>query len=154
MHLAASAPPALPFPSPLAEGDRWVFAFEQEGGAVVYRQAVIAQVRTERELVLYIGPKRYPIPWTEVPAAFAHAERGTLRGGRFVPAGAPPPSASQSFPRLPPPDLAAPPLPPPVVAPPVAVAAEPALLPEAPPATSAAAVPPPSAPTPRGRRRG
>lgn len=82
-----------------------MFAFEQEGGAVVYRQAVIAQVRVEREVVLYIGPKRYPIPWTEVPAAFAHAERGTLRGGRFVPAGAPPPSASQSFPRLPPPEL-------------------------------------------------
>ena len=154
MHLATSTPPALPFPSPLAEGDRWVFAFEQEGGAVVYRQAVIAQVRAEREIVLYIGPKRYPVPWTEVPAAFAHAARGTLRGGRFISADTPPPSASQSFPRLPPPELDAPPLPPPVVAPPVAVAAEPALLPEAPPATPAAAVPPPSAPTPRGRRRG
>ena len=154
MHLAASAPPPLPFPSPLAEGDRWVFAFEQEGGAVVYRQAVIALVRPERELVLYVGPLRYAVPWTEVPAAFAHASRGTLRGGRFVSADAPGPSASQSFPRLPPPELDAPPLPPPVVAPPVAVEAEPASLPAAAPKLEPPAPPPVAPPlAPRGRRR-
>lgn len=114
-------PPPLPFPEPLQVGDRWIFAFEREGSEPVERQAVVALVRPQIEVVLYVGPQRYAIPWTEAPAAFAHATRGVLRAGRARPADAPPPTASASFPRLPPPEPEAPPKPAPVVAPPVPV---------------------------------
>lgn len=155
MHAARDSEPhpPLPFPEPLETGDRWVFSFEREGGATVERQGVIAHVRPGIEVVLYIGPRRHSIPWSEVPAAFAGASRGMIRSGRVVPAGAPPASASASFPRLPPrePDLA--PLPPPVVAEPVLVAAEPASLPEPPPPQPAPApAPAPAAPSERPRR--
>lgn len=148
------SPPPLEYPAAgLAPGERWVFTFEREGGDPVERQAVIALVRPGIEVVLYVGPRRYAVPWSEVPAAFAHATRGTIRRGRVRPPDAAPPTASASFPRLPPPAPEPPPMPPPTVEPPAAIsAAEPATEPPAPAAVEPAA---PAAPSPaEGRRRG
>jgi len=153
MQPAPDAPESLPFPEPLQVGDRWVFSFEREGGAAVERQAVIALVRPGIEVVLYVGPRRYAVPWSEVPAAFAHATRGVIRRGRVRPPDAAPPTASASFPRLPPPAPEPPPMPPPTVEPPAAIpAVEPAAEPPAPAAVEPAA---PAAPSQaEGRRRG
>lgn len=93
----------------LRTGERWVFAFEREGGVPVEQQAVIAHVRQGLEVILYVGPRRHAIPWSEVPAAFAHATRGTVRRGLARPAAEPPPApAAQQVPAAPP---AAPPPP-------------------------------------------
>ena len=96
----------------LRTGERWVFAFEREGGVPVEQQAVIAHVRPHQEVILYIGPRRHAIPWSEVPAAFAHATRGTVRRGLARPAAEPPPApAAPQVPAAPP----AMPTPPPAV---------------------------------------
>lgn len=135
---APPAPPALTMPDEvgLRTGERWVFAFEREGGVPVEQQAVIAHVRPYLEVILYVGPRRYAIPWSEVPAAFAHATRGTVRRGLARPAAEPPPA-----PQVP----AAPPPPPP---PAVSV---PAPAPE-PPQVEAPASPAPAALPERPRR--
>ena len=125
----------------LRTGERWVFAFEREGGVPVEQQAVIAHVRQGLEVILYVGPRRHAIPWSEVPAAFAHASRGTVRRGHARPAAEPPPA-----PQVP---AAPPPLPPPAVSVP-APAPEPTQA-EAPTATPAPAAPPER---PRRGRRG
>ena len=120
----------------LRTGERWVFAYEREGGVPVEQQAVIAHVRPHLEVILYVGPRRYAIPWTEIPAAFAHATRGTVRRGHARPATEP------SQPTAPPAVLVPPA---PLLAPSV-----PALAPE-PPQAEAPVAPAPSE-RPRGRR--